>query len=128
MSDGRDNIKDWLLVFFTEEEEGERKKLKLKLKLQFLLDQSNLCTQRPPGVNFTKLICQAKSCRQTAFGEKFEVQFHQQSSKAKIWTKFAKLCTPFAKCHSPEKVSNLVRAKNSCANVDEIDPRSVYTL
>ncbi len=63
----------------------------------------------PGVVDFTKLFCQAKSCRQTAFGKKLKVQFHQQSSKAKIKSKFAKLCTPFAKCHSPKKKLNLVR-------------------
>jgi hypothetical protein len=52
-------------------------------------------------------------------GEKFEVQFHQPNCNAKIKSKFAKL---FAKRGSPKKVSNLVRAKNSRANVDEIDP------
>ncbi len=51
----------------------------------------------PPGVNFTKLFRQAKSCPRTTWGKKFEVQFHQQSSKAKIKSKFAKLCIPFAK-------------------------------
>jgi hypothetical protein len=50
-----------------------------------------------PGVDFTKLFCQAKSCRRTVFGKKFAVQFHQQSSKAKISLKFAKICNLFAK-------------------------------
>ncbi len=57
-----------------------------------------------------------------AFGKKFKVQFHQQRSKAKIRSKFAKLCTPFAKRRLPKKVLNLVHAKNLCSNVDEIDP------
>jgi hypothetical protein len=75
----------------------------------------------PFGVNFAKLFRQAKSCRRTAFGKKFEVQFYQQSSKAKIKSKFAELYMPFAKRRSPKKVLNHVRAKNLRANVDEID-------
>jgi hypothetical protein len=43
-----------------------------------------------PRADFTKLFCQAKSCRHTEFGEKFNIQFYQQSLKAKIWSKFAK--------------------------------------
>ena len=40
---------------------------------------------------------QAKSCRRTAFGDKFAVQFHQLNVKAKITSKFAKRHSPFAK-------------------------------
>jgi hypothetical protein len=53
------------------------------------------------GVDFTKLFRQAKSCRRTVFGKKFEVQFHQQSSEVKIRSKFAKLWSPFAKRSLP---------------------------
>jgi hypothetical protein len=74
------------------------------------------------GVDFTKLFCQVKSCRQMMFGKKFAVLFHQQSNKAKIRSTFAKPCTPFAKRCLPKKASNLVRAKNWRANVGEIDP------
>jgi hypothetical protein len=35
--------------------------------------------------------------------KKIAVQFHQQSSKDKIRSKFAKMCTPFAKCRLPKK-------------------------
>jgi hypothetical protein len=67
------------------------------------------------GVDFTKLFCQAKSCRVKAFGKKIAVQFHQQSSKANIRSKIAKICTPFAR---------RCLQKKACANVGEIDPCS----
>jgi hypothetical protein len=39
----------------------------------------NLDTKRNnPGVDFTKLFCQAQSCWSTVFGKKFGVQFHQR--------------------------------------------------
>ncbi len=63
------------------------------------------------GVDFTKLFFQAKSCRRTAFGKIIAVQFHQQSSKANIRSKFAEICAPFAKRHLPKKASNIANEK-----------------
>jgi hypothetical protein len=64
------------------------------------------------------------------FGKKITVQFHQQSSKAKIRSKFAKICMAFAKHHLPKKVLNLACVKNLQANVDEgsISPISYEQL
>jgi hypothetical protein len=70
------------------------------------------------GDNFTKLFCQAKSCRSKAFGEKFAVQLHQQSSKAKNRSNIAKIFTPYIEHHFP-KWRSILGAKKS--NVDEID-------
>jgi hypothetical protein len=75
-----------------------------------------------PGVDFTKLFRQAKSCRCTAFGKKNAVQFHQQSSKAKFRSKFAKICMPFAKRRSPKR-RLILRA-----NVGEIDHWYTYII
>jgi hypothetical protein len=57
--------------------------------------------------------CQAKSCRHTAFGDKFNIQIYQQSLKAKIWSKFAKyVCfLPKAIRHLPKKPPNSKCAK-----------------
>ncbi len=63
-----------------------------------------------PGVYFTKLFRQAKSCRRTSFGKKFAV-LSISPTKSKIRSKFAKICMPFA----------ILLEKNPCENVDEID-------
>ncbi len=41
-----------------------------------------------PWVDFTKLFRQAKSCRCTAFGEKFAIQFHQKQNNLNSQSKF----------------------------------------
>ncbi len=54
-----------------------------------------------------------------AFGKEITVQVHQQSSKAKIRFKFAKICTPLAKCCYPKR-RHILWAKSLHVNVDKI--------
>ncbi len=82
-----------------------------------------------PGVDFTKLVCQAKSCRQTAFGKKsssisptlFTHQVHNCIAKKLIFLPNA-VCSLPNLC--PQKASHPVRAKKPRAYVDEINPLS----
>ncbi len=74
----------------------------------------NGTNQNTPRIDIAKLFGQAKSCWRTVFGKKLTVQFHQQSSKAKIRSKFDKMT--FA-----QKRRRILQAKISSSNVDEID-------
>ncbi len=79
-----------------------------------------VCRFLRSGDNFTKLFLPSKSCRRAAFDEKFSVQLHQQSSKAKIRSNIAKICTQYIE-HRLTKKRPILGAKKSCTNVDEID-------
>ncbi len=52
---------------------------------------------------FHQTFLQSKKLPAHGFWQKIRSSFHQQINKAKIRSKFAKTCTPFAKHYSPRK-------------------------
>jgi hypothetical protein len=50
-----------------------------------------------------------------------------QPNLSNLWPKIRQICAPFAKMPFTKKKRRILRAKNSCANVDEIDPSTPLT-